>query len=84
LIFIQFFQIVLALSDGRIKTNAFFSSSLTSTFNTFPGVNDLEIISLISQELFIMSIFSHDNSSITDFTLIHFCQIIVQAGSISS
>jgi hypothetical protein len=31
----------------------------------------------------IISIFSHPISSITDFTLIHFCQISVQTGSIS-
>ncbi|MBT3726384.1 hypothetical protein HOG21_01410 [bacterium] len=31
-----------------------------------------------------MSIFSQDNSSITHFTLIHFCPISVHTGSISS
>jgi len=38
----------------------------------------------LSSEFGIISIFSHLSSSITAFTLIHFCQIRVQTGSISS
>jgi hypothetical protein len=47
-------------------------SSFTSTLSTEAGINALFITSLISSQLAIISIFSQLNSSITDFTLIHF------------
>jgi hypothetical protein len=59
-------------------------SSFTSTLSTEAGINALFITSLISSQFAIISIFSQLNSSITDFTLIHFWPIRVQTASICS
>jgi|GEM_PF-2559107 hypothetical protein len=70
--FTQFLPTALALSEGKINTSAFFSSSSTSTFKISAGERDFFITSALFSTFSIISIFSQANSSITFLTLIHF------------